>query len=189
VTGWPAQVTWSKGRKYRYVWRLCWDQEKPPLLVAGLICSTSDEKEENLDDTVRYCVEIANLPHPEVGEHAANGYGELIVVNMFARFNKTKHKRANEVEVFDLVGKNNDQHISAVAREVHERGGTVVAAWGVDGWSRHGRVRSLLSEHAPQLWCLGRKDNEGRTERGFPNHPAQRGAIGGKADAVEFRRF
>jgi hypothetical protein len=85
VNAWPAQVTWSQHQEYRYVWRLRWDPEKPPLLVAGLIPSTADEDRKNLDATVRYCIDVARSSHPEAGERAANGFGELIVVNMFAR--------------------------------------------------------------------------------------------------------
>ena len=189
VNGWPAQVTWSQHREYRYVWRLHWDLEKPPLLVAGLIPSTADEEKESLDATVRYCIDIARLPHPEAGEHAANGYGELIVVNMFARYNTPHHKQAREVDVRDLVGEDNDHHISAQARDVCERGGTIVAAWGTDGWSRHGRVRSLLCQHADELWCFGTRDTEGRTKYGFPCHPGRQGALRVRPGAVVLKRF
>jgi hypothetical protein len=184
---WPAQVTWSQHREYRYVWRLRWDLKKPLLLVAGLIPSTADEK--SADRTVQYCIDIARFPHPEAGEHAANGYGELIVVNMFARYNTPRHKQADKVDVFDLVGKDNDQHISAEARVVRERGGTIVAAWGADGWSRHGRVRSLLCQHADELWCFGTEDTEGRTANGFPNHPGRQGALRVHPGAVVLKRF
>jgi hypothetical protein len=177
VNGSPAQVTWSQDRKYRYVWRLSWDPKKRPLLVAALIPSYADET--RADRTVQYCLDVA----------AAKGYGELVVVNLFARYETPRDKQADRVDVFDLVGKDNDRHISAEARVVSERGGTIVAAWGADGWSRHGRVRSLLCQRADELWCFGTKDRDGRTANGFPCHPGRQGALRVQPGAVALKRF
>jgi hypothetical protein len=177
MNGWPAQVTWSEDHKYRYVWRLSWDPEQRPLLVAALIPSYADET--RADATVQYCIDVA----------AAKGYGALIVVNMFARYNTPRHRQADKVDVFDLVGRDNDHHISAQSRVVRENGGTIVAAWGADGWSRHGHVRSLLCQHGDELWCFGTKDSEGRTANGFPCHPGRQGALRVHPEAVVLKRF
>lgn len=181
MNGWPAQVTWSEpreDREYRYVWRLSWDPRKRPLLVAALIPSYADET--RADPTVQYCIDVA----------AAKEYGELVVVNMFARYDTPSHQRAHKVDLFDLIGEDNDQHIRAEALKIQERGGTIVAAWGDSGWSRHGRVRSLLCEHAKKLWCFGTKDSDGQTANGFPYHPGRRGALRGVSpEAVVLKPF
>jgi hypothetical protein len=108
---------------------------------------------------------------------------------MFARYNTPAHKQAGKVDVIDLVGEDNDAYIGNQARIVRKSGGTVVAAWGDDGWSRHGRVLSLLRQHGGDVWCFGTSENPGRTSSGFPNHPAQRGAVGRSAEAVVLKRY
>jgi hypothetical protein len=125
---------------YRYVWRLVWDPNKSPLLVVGLMPSTADD--DHADATVAKLIAIAAGPHPEVGE--AEGFGELVMMNMFARRPMPSHRRAAlNLEFVDPVG-DNDAWISREAETVRVRRGTVVAAWGGDGWSRHGIVLSLL---------------------------------------------
>lgn len=152
MNGWPAQVTWSQDRKYRYVWRLSWDPKKRPLLVAALIPSYADET--RADRTVRYCLDVA----------AGKGYGELVVVNMFARYHTPRHKQADRVDVFDLVGKDNDQHISAEARVVSEKGGTVVAAWG-SGRLESPRARAVAALRARRRTLVLRHRGQGRPNR------------------------
>jgi len=148
VEGLKIQVEPFPLGMYRYVWRLSWDPNKRPLLVVGLMPSTADDK--HADATVAKLIAIANNPHPEV--EATTGFGELVVMNMFARRPMPNHKRAAaDLDFVEAVG-DNDAWISREARKVRRRRGTVAIAWGGDGWSRHGKVLSLLGG---EVWCLG----------------------------------
>jgi hypothetical protein len=178
------EVVLSKDRDYRYVWRHRWDDSRPPLLVAGLIPSMADAK--RTDGTVGKCIAIAEAPHPEVGPRYTKGYGGLVVVNMFAKWPTPRHMQVDRVRSFDLVGIENDQHVCDQARTVRDDGGTVVAAWGGDGWSRHGRLLVLLGGETEGIWCFGTASSTGRTGAGFPNHAALRGV---RAEAVVLKRF
>jgi len=157
------QVEPSPLGMYRYVWRLSWDASKRPLLVVGLMPSTADE--EHADATVAKLIAIANNPHPEVG---TTGFGELLVMNMFARRPMPNHRRAAaDFDFVDAVG-DNDVWIQREARKVRRRRGTVAVAWGGDGWSRHGKVLSLLGS---EVWCFGTTKPLTRPAsggRGFP---------------------
>jgi hypothetical protein len=145
---------------YRYLWRLSWDANKRPLLVVGLMPSTADE--EHADATVAKFIAIASNAHPEV--EATTGFGKLVVMNMFARRPMPNHKRAAaDLDFVEAVG-DNDPWISREARTVRRRGGTVALAWGGDGWSRHGKVLSLLGGEA---WCFG-TTKPASGGRGFP---------------------
>lgn len=158
-----------KPRKYRYVWRLCWNEELPSLLVVGLIASTADEQKD--DPTVGKCIDIAK----------AKGYGDLIMANMFAAWPTPDHRQTSlGLQVLDLVGPGNDRHICQQAQKVRDKDGTVAIAWGNDGWSRHARVLSLIGD---PVMCFGltrprdrtTEKAKGKTNAGFPLHASLRG--------------
>jgi hypothetical protein len=99
-----VNFTFSEDKNYRYVLRDCWDSTKPPLLVVGLIPSTAGWK--SVDRAVQRCREIAEL----------NGYGELIVVNMFAIGPTPSHRRAAiALQCLDAIEPANDRHIGKQA--------------------------------------------------------------------------
>ena len=147
-------VSFSPGqRTHRYVWRLRWSDRKP-LLVVALIPSRADKNHD--DPTVRKCIEIGARKH-----------GELVMVNVFAAWPTTDHAAAAvSGDLVNPVGRENDRHIRDQASRVREAGGTTVAAWGDDGWSRHAEVISLLG---PDVQCFG------KTGKGFPMHASLRG--------------
>ena len=152
-------TTFSEDCTHRYVWQLRWSDTGPvnPLLVVGLIPSTADERQD--DPTVRKCIQIA----------ARNGHGELIMLNLFSSWPTTKHREAAiACRLRDAVNPANDAHIAEQAKRVRESGGTVVAAWGNDGWSRHSQVLSLLGR---DVRCFGTRGGESKgRERTRPKH-------------------
>lgn len=162
--GLAIQVEPNPLGSYRYLWRLPWDPSKPPLLVVGLMPSTADET--HADPTIAKFIAIASTPHHEVG--APNGFGELVVMNMFARRPTPNHKQdAADLMFVDAVG-DNDTWIAREDGRIRKRRGTVAVAWGADGWSRHGKVLSLLGG---EVWCFGttRPLRKGSPDhRGFP---------------------
>lgn len=167
-------ATFSEDCRHRYVWRLRWSDAKPPnpLLVVGLIPSTADERQD--DATVRKCMKVA----------AHNGHTELVMLNLFSRWPTSDHRDAViNRSLVDLVGPANDQYIGECATEVRGLRGTIVAAWGNDGWSRHAEVLSRLGPH---VHCFGtqrferkngwrQKPLEGWTGSRFPRHASLRG--------------
>jgi len=60
----------------------------------------------------------------------------------------------------------NDRHVDSQAHRVRESGGTIVVAWGNDGWSRHADMLALLGR---DVHCFG------LTDAGFPRHASMRG--------------
>jgi hypothetical protein len=155
-----------KPRQYRYVWRLRWEEEPTKtLLVVGLIPSTANKT--HADPTVWKCIQIAN-------EQKDYDFGELIVVNMFAKWPTPNHSQASQVKHRNLIGPANDQHIRNEAQKVRDKGGTIVAAWGGGGWSRHGKVLSLLCGEGDEVMCFGTAKTDGKTEGGFPVHASLR---------------
>jgi hypothetical protein len=159
--------------------RDCWDATKPPLLVIGLIPSTAGWN--GVDRTVQRCREIAEL----------NGYGELIVVNMFAIGPTPSHRRsAIALECLDAIEPANDRHIGKQGHAVRDRGGRIAVAWGNDGWSRHADVLTLLGYPDQEVWCFGtkkakgKKPGEGWTADGFPRHASLRGVPPGAVELV-----
>jgi hypothetical protein len=184
-------VTWSGAdHAYRYVWRNSWTRDKPPLLVVGLIPSHADECRD--DATVRFCGQVARCPHPEASDAASDGFGAVVVVNMYSRYLSTgaessagpgrpsvSHTRAANVNVDDLIGPANDSWIKATAREVRRLKGAIVICWGDGGWSRHGRMLRELDYPRKDVWCLATNadDDMGKTDRGFPCHPSPQGSL------------
>jgi hypothetical protein len=143
-----ATATISACGTYRYDLRRRWDPAKPTCLFVMLNPSTADATAD--DPTIRRCVGFA----------AGWGYGELIVVNLFASratdpADLRKHRSP--------VGPANDATIAAQAR----RADFHVAAWGMYG-ALHGRgaeVRRRFTEWGIPLHHLG------LTREGHPRHP------------------
>ena len=179
---------WSDDRRYRYVWKDCWAAACPSLLVACLIPSRANE--EDTDDTVAFCRKIAQCPHPEVGDDCAEGFGAIVIVNMYARYDMAQHKKATNAAIHDLLGDSNEAWIVRQACEIRANNGRIVLAWGDDGWTRHGRMLELLTAESDELWCLGtsEKNDTGVTGKGgFPRHPQALLRRGTKAGDVGHR--
>jgi hypothetical protein len=141
----------SADGRYRYrLWRL-WDDLLPIMVWVMLNPSTADADVD--DPTIRKCVGFAK----------ANGYGGIIVVNLFA-WRATDPKELPRVA--DPVGPENDEHILWACRAPLLA--TIVAGWGCDKFSlsRATRVKTLIYGAAGrQLQCF-RKSVGGR-----PYHP------------------
>lgn len=124
----------SDCRRYRYLlWRKWIDA--PPLVFLMLNPSRADEVDN--DRTVDRCEKRAQ----------ADGYGGLIVVNLFALV-------ATEPEdmkaAINAIGEHND----AAIRFAAERAGRVVCAWGNHGMLRaRGAVVLRMLKDVP-LWAL-----------------------------------
>jgi hypothetical protein len=133
---------------YRYDLRRRWDIEKPACLFVMLNPSTANATAD--DPTIRRCVGFA----------AGWGYGELIVVNLFAlRATDPGELRKHR----SPIGPANDAAIAAQAR----RAVLLVAGWGVQG-ALHDRgvaVRRKFAEWDIPLHHLG------LTREGHPRHP------------------
>lgn len=169
------EVVFGQNQTFRYVWRQRWN-DGPLLLVSALIPSEADETK--VDPTVKKCIDIAKAPHKRDGPRHVDAYGGLVVVNMFAKWPMPNNTKASRVQkIFDLVGPENDDHIRAEARKVRDDGGTVVAAWGNAGWSRHGQVLALLGHDVEEVWCFGSSESTGKTDAGFPRHAALRDTL------------
>lgn len=138
--------------KYRYVLRVKWNKNYPPMLIVMLNPSTATH---NVDDATKI----------RVWKRAARlGHGEIILANLGAGRcvdpDKWKH-------MVDPVGPDNYETLRDLLREIERRNGIVVV-----GWGRHGRFNSLdaaftrmARARGVRLYCLGvNKD-------GTPKHP------------------
>lgn len=133
--------------RYRYLLRRRWSQG-PSIAFVMLNPSTADGMAD--DPTVRRCVGFARQW----------GYGELLVVNLFAwRATDPRHL----LHAPDPIGPHNDLHIEAAARN----SALVVLAWGQQPFGR-GRQRDVVE-------ILGKTDRQlyqlGATMDGSPRHP------------------
>lgn len=135
--------------RYRYALMRRWGDGEPVAFVM-LNPSTADASTD--DPTIRRCVGFAKRW----------GYGQLLVVNLFA-WRATDPKALSAAD--DPVGGENDGYLSAVACQ----SARVVAAWGawLPPWPRDRakRVVSLLREQGVDLYHLG------LTAAGQPRHP------------------
>lgn len=140
----------SPCRRYRFSWKLTWDDALPPCQFIGLNPSTADET--GPDPTVRRCIAFAK----------ALGCGHLVMMNLFSF-------RATDPQVMkaepDPVGPLYDDMLVAYSKLTVRHGGIVIAAWGTHGehMGRGDRVRELLRDiplHYLQL-----------TKDGYPGHP------------------
>jgi hypothetical protein len=137
----------SRDRRFRYRLGRRWGDGAAACFVL-LNPSTADEARE--DPTVRRCIGFAR----------ALGYGALEVVNLYAYVatDPAELRRAGYP-----VGRYNDRHIEAAARE-SER---VVLAWGVHAarLRRPGEALELLRRIGAERHCLR------LTASGHPEHP------------------
>lgn len=137
---------------YRYELRRTWDAALPPMLMIMLNPSTADAERD--DPTIRRCVRRAQ----------AEGFGSLVVVNLGA-FRATNPK--DWMAAIDPVGPGGFKYLHQAMKEVSEREGKLVAAWGNHGAHR-GLAAFLVAECAIAgftLYCLG------VTKSGAPRHP------------------
>ena len=137
----------SRDRRLRYRLARRWGDGAAVCFVL-LNPSTADWTRE--DPTVRRCIGFAQ----------ALGYGALEVVNLYAYVatDPAKLRRAGYP-----VGRSNDRHIEATARECER----VVLAWGVHAarLARPLEVLRLLQRMGVEPHCLR------RTASGHPEHP------------------
>lgn len=129
--------------KYRYELRRQWSPELPTVAFIGLNPSTADAMQD--DPTIRRCVGYAK----------AWGYGQLIMLNLFA-YRATDPLAMKSAD--DPIGPENDETLRRVAAQA----AVVVAAWGNHGshLGRGAAVRNLVPLHYLRL-----------TKSGQPAHP------------------
>jgi hypothetical protein len=93
-------------------------------------------------------------------------YGTFVVVNLFAYREPERRKLRT---IGDPVGPDNDRAIERAAREVAERGGSLICAWGNDGLlhDRDLDVMALLARLPvePMAFAV--------TMEGAPHHPSR----------------
>lgn len=117
----PSGAVLSTCERYRYVLWRWWDRTLPPLVVDMLNPSTADGSSN--DATVIRLIHYAQ----------ANGFGGLIVVNLYAyRATHPRDLRNAYVRGVDIVGPENRKHVDAAfclaAGDDFDR--YVMAAWG-----------------------------------------------------------
>lgn len=128
-----------------------WDASLPVLLFVMLNPSKADAEID--DPSIRKCVGFAQR----------NGYGGIIVVNLYAY----RATDPNELRIAGYpVGERNDAHILAAAWDVTARGGRTVVAWGANasGSARAAAVLEMLEQIAPVYTLRVLAD-------GTPGHP------------------
>lgn len=134
---------------YRYRLTRAWDYHAPQIAYVMLNPSTADAEID--DQTIKRCVFYAQR----------EGFGSLAVVNLFAW--RATHPIELRTMPVEKVGEHNDRYI----RDVVDRAGAVVAAWGAVAkplaW-RERNVRRMLPRDA---LCLG------FTKHGAPRHPCR----------------
>ena len=141
-------AVFSPARTHRYVLLRVWDAALPRIVFLMLNPSTADAFVN--DPTVRRCLGFARR----------NGYGSLVVVNLFAlRATNPAELRTHP----DPIGEHNNQFIVSYCAT----GSTVVAAWGVHGTlgDRWIEVTEILASAGVGMKCLG------TTKAGQPRHP------------------
>lgn len=126
---------------YRYWLSRKWG-EGPPCLFIMLNPSTADADKD--DPTIRRCISFAKN----------NGYGELIVVNLFA------YRSANPLalrKIFNHKFETNDAYIKELALGVVDKGGICIAAWGFSGTYMNACeiAKKLFIDLGVPLYCLG----------------------------------
>ena len=143
-TGTRCGAEFSPCRTYRYSLTRGWDDTLPCVMFIGLNPSTADETKD--DPTIRRCIQFAK----------DWGFGGLIMANLFA-FRATDPKDMKRAA--DPVGPDNDSWL----RELKDRAGLVIAAWGAHGTfaERSEKVLAMF----PDAGCLG------KTANGQPKHP------------------
>jgi hypothetical protein len=135
---------------YRYTLTRRWDRTRPTLVFVMLNPSTADGETD--DATIRRCVGFAKR----------EGYGGIIVVNLFA------YRATNPAMLWytaDPIGASNDRTITRVALEHKD----LVCAWGIHApLPRVNYVVNYLKElPGVKLRCLG------LTKAGTPKHPVR----------------
>ena len=146
-----GNATISKCGLYRYDLERPWDDSLPVLVFCMLNPSKADDHKN--DPTVVRCIGFAK----------ANGYGGIVIVNMFA-FRSTDPKQL--VKAADPVGPYNDDTIRRVMSVCMD----ICFAWGAHGDRYPDRVREvqrIVEEGSARIWCLG------VTVTGQPCHPVR----------------
>lgn len=157
-----GECTFSPCRTWRYtlwresdngMWRCFPGRTSEPFLtVIGLNPSIADETQN--DNTISSCVDFARRW----------GFRRLCMLNIFA-FRATDPRVMKAVD--DPVGPDNDRTLLEITRTCQDRGGMILAAWGVHGdyRNRDDAVVALLAAQDIRLHCLR------KTRHGFPKHP------------------
>lgn len=142
-----SSATLSPCGKYRYRLERRWGEGNPCTFIM-LNPSTADAEQD--DPTIRRCIGFAKR----------EGYGALVVVNLFA------YRATNPLELAkrdDPIGPDNDLHLLVGASYLS----TTIAAWGAHAMAmkRGVEVAHYLAQQAIGLKCLG------VTKSGAPRHP------------------
>lgn len=135
--------------RYRYALGRSWEQSVQSLVFCMLNPSTADAEQD--DPTIRRCMGFAR----------ANGYGGIVVVNLFA-FRATNPRDIPE-DVWEAAGPENMRHLADMAY-----GRDVVVAWGANERATAAVTSPSLEairSFASKVYCLG------VTKSGAPRHP------------------
>lgn len=134
---------------YRYALTRTWDPSLPTMIFVMLNPSTADATED--DNTIRRCIGFAKR----------EGYGTIIVVNLFA-YRATDPSELLAVD--DPVGPENDAFVSSI---IQRQAGRVVCGWGTTkiARTRLDWFRRVIEDTCGRVECLGANKD------GSPKHP------------------
>lgn len=140
----------SPCQRYRYrLTRFLEPFPAPELLAIMLNPSTADASVD--DPTIRRLMGFARLA----------GYGELIVMNLYA----LRSTDPDGLKAHDAVGMDNDWRLEDDIARQRRHDEPVLAAWGSSKWA-HARAREVMGLVSDVRWlCLG------TTKDGSPRHP------------------
>ena len=137
----------SECGQYRYMLKRVWGKG-PMLPFCMLNPSTADAEQD--DPTIRRCIGFAKR----------EGYGGIIVVNLFA-FRATSPK-VMQSAAFPF-GPDNHWHLSEVAKAAKLYDVPIICAWGSN--ARGDTVMQIFREAGTRTVCFG------KTKDGSPRHP------------------
>ena len=145
----------SADKQYRYSLHRVWDYLGPTLVVIGLNPSTATHEVD--DPTIAKLTRMAK----------ARGYGELIMLNLFA-FRATDPKDMKKSA--EPIGKFNDYFLVSRCNRVSKEDGRILLAWGNPGTlgNRDQQVTQMLTNDvidSRHILTLGRNKNM------TPKHP------------------
>lgn len=148
-------ATFSVDNLHRMLLWRTWDDTKP--LLVWCLLNPSVASEERSDLTLAKCIGFAKR----------NGYGRVLLVNLFTLVSTNPDNLASRVHTANTVDA--DHHLRWAARLPDSR---IAIGWGSKPWAaeRARHVQRLLREQAMQrLLCLG------TTKDGSPRHPSRLG--------------
>lgn len=145
----------SEDGVYRYELTRTWRPDCAKMVFCMLNPSTADHTVD--DPTIRRCMAFA----------AREGYGGIIVVNLFARRATNPVDLKGHTDKFNC-GPDNHKHITEAMKYAHRWGAHFVCAWGANRAARYRwmDIGEMAAHYDVPLWQLNQP-----TQQGFPRHP------------------